>query len=77
MQIVKWKKNQQKSTLKNVMCLHMLKHCEFENNMKIYANANCKLLRYMKKETIANLYQMQNMQNMSCIKTSSQSWRMR
>ena len=49
----------QNSTLKNVMCLHMLKHCEFENHMKIYANANCKLLRYMKRQTIANLYQTQ------------------
>ena len=41
------------------MCLHMLEHCEFENHMKIYANANCKLLRYMKRQTIANLYQTQ------------------
>ena len=34
----------------------MLKHCEFENHVEIYANANCKLLRYMKKETIFEFY---------------------
>ena len=35
----KWKKIY---NLKNGICLHMFKHCEFENHMKIYANANCK-----------------------------------
>ena len=42
-----------KNTLKNVMCLHMLKNCEFENHMKIYANANCKKLSCMKRQNIA------------------------
>ena len=38
------KKNEEEnnSTLKYVMCLHVSKHCESENYMKIHANANCK-----------------------------------
>ena len=47
------KLNENKTTLKNVMCLHMLKNCEFENHMKIHANANCKKLRCMKRQNIA------------------------
>ena len=31
----------------------MLKNYEFENHMKIYANANCKKLRCMKRQNIA------------------------
>ena len=45
--------------LKNEMYLHMFKHCEFENHITIYANANCKQLRSMKRQNIANLYQKQ------------------
>ena len=41
------------------MCLHMLKHCEFEKYMNIYANANCKYSRCMKRQNIENLYQKQ------------------
>ena len=52
-------KMENNSTLKNVMCLHMLKHCEFEKYMKIYAIANCKQIRSMKGQNIANLYQKQ------------------
>ena len=49
------KKNEEEnnSTLKYVMCLHVSKHCESENYMKIHANANCKKLRCMKRQNIA------------------------
>ena len=37
----------------------MFKHCEFEKYMNIYANANCKYSRCMKRQNIENLYQKQ------------------
>ena len=37
----------------------MLKHCEFEKYLNIYANANCKYSRCIKRQNIENIYQKQ------------------